>query len=149
MITDAVIDPSSKGNIETFVVKDNAPIAFYIINSDIDHNNIYIENYYYRTISNRTAKVRCRDFKYNSNTGIRIVPNKLYGKLKATDKINDCLFIYDIKYRLHTNAGEEDRLMRFAFKIVPEDEYIMYQNIEVKPVIDDGNEIKRPKKVDS
>ena len=145
VISNAVIDPSSNGNIETYIVKDNAKIGFYIINSKINPQDVYIQNYYYMPIGNRNAKIRCRDYRYNIFGTYNIAPDKVYGNLKSTDKKSDCLFIYQIDYKI---SGEEDnKTLTFAYKIVSDDEFVMYQNMEIKPVIEKDGEIKRPKKV--
>ena len=44
---------------------------------------------------------------------------------------------------------DETRLKKFAFKIVSDKEYEMYQNVEKPFDIDDGKEIRRPKKVEN
>lgn len=145
VISNAVIDPSSKGNIETYIVKDNAKIGFYIINNKINPQDVYIQNYYYMPIGNRNAKIRCRDYRYNIFGTYNIAPDKVYGNLKSTDKLSDCLFIYQIDYKI--SGEEENKTLTFAYKIVSDDEFVMYQNMEIKPVIEQDGEIKRPKKV--
>lgn len=148
IVTHAVIDPLSKGNIETFIVKNNVPVSFYFINGNIVPESINIQNYYYRTLNNRTIKIRCRDYSYTGSSSFNIIPDKVFNMLKAINKLDDSLFIHEVAYKTRVNNSEEEKTLRFAFKIVTDQEYNMYKNMEEKPVIEESGEIKRPKKVD-
>ena len=149
VVSSAVIDPETKGNIETYIVKDNSKITFYIANANIDPHTTSLQNYYYRTINNKNVKIRCRDFLYNSNENLNIVPSSAFANLKASNVIDGCLFIYQIDYKTMSENGLEDKSKKFAFKIVSEKEYDMYHDIENKKHEDKNGEIKRPRKVDN
>ena len=53
VLTNAVIDPVTKNNISTYIVKDNVPISFNLVNNDILRENVHILNFYYRTYKNK------------------------------------------------------------------------------------------------
>lgn len=150
VITNAVIDPITKGNISTYIVKENAEVTFYFLSDLIDLSSIQIQNFYYRTINNRTVKVRCRDFAFNGHLTTTIIPDKTYSILKATNRLEDALFIYQIDYKVSNADTVEDKSVKFAFRIVSDKEYDMYKGMESKPVVEKNNgEIKRPKKVEN
>lgn len=93
-MTNAVIDPFSKSNLYTYIVKENVPISFNLVNINMTSGYALLKNYYYRTVKNRNVKIRCLDTLYFGGTDIHIVPSVAYGVLKATNRLNNCLFIF-------------------------------------------------------
>lgn len=151
-MTNAVIDPSTKDNIETYIVKDNIPIVFSLLNENMQPRQAILRNYYYTTFDGKNIKIRCLDTSYFGGTLIRIAPESIYEVLKVTNRLDDCLFIFEFEYVIKNRGVDERRLKKFAFKIASDKEYEMYQNIEKPLDIDDSPDIrrpKRPKKVDN
>lgn len=105
-----------------------------------------LRNYYYRSFDGKNIKIRCIDTSYFGGTLIRIVPENIYNVLKITNRLEDCLFIFEFEYIIKNQDKDETRLKKFAFKIVSNKEYEMYQNIEKPFDIDTGDEIRRPRK---
>lgn len=108
-----------------------------------------LRNYYYRTFDGKNIKIRCLDTSYFGGTVIKVVPESIYEVLKVTNRLDDCLFIFEFEYVVKSHEMDETRLRKFAFKIVSDKEYEMYQNVEKPFDIDDGKEIRRPKKVEN
>lgn len=105
-----------------------------------------LRNYYYRTFDGKNIKIRCLDTSYFGGTAIRIVPENIYEVLKVTNRLDDCLFIFEFEYIVKNHDEDETRLKKFAFKIASDKEYEMYQNIEKPFDIDEGEDIRRPRR---
>ena len=149
-MTNAVIDPFTKNNIVTYILKENSQVVFNIANFDINEHQAYLQSYYYRTIRNKNVKIRCNDRIYIGGTALEIVPKSTFNVLNATKKLNDCLFVFQFDYKIKNSDGLNDKRTEFAFKIVSDKEYDMYKDIQ-KPLLNNDEEgvIKRPKKVKS
>ena len=147
-MTNAVIDPFSKNNIYTYIVKENVPISFNLVNSKMSPRQALLKIFYYRTIKNKHIKIRCLDTFYAGGNDISIVPDAAFSVLKATNRLNGCLFIFQFEYKM---VGEdekiEDKTLQYAFKIVSDREYNMYKEMEEFNRIKAHNDsIIRPKK---
>lgn len=147
VLTNAVLDPTTKGNIETYIVKDNVDTVFSLFHGAEERRYATLRNYYYRPYKNKNLTIRCFDTTYFGGTAINIVPQKIYDVLKVTNRLEDCLFIFELEYDVkNDDEVVEKRKKKYAFKIVNEKDYEMYKNME-KPVIEeDDGVIKRPKK---
>lgn len=147
VLTNAVIDPFSKNNIYTYIVKENVPVSFNLVNVNVSPRQALLKIFYYRTIKNKNIKIRCLDTFYAGGHDISIVPDAAYSVLKATNRLNGCLFIFQFEY---TMVGEEDKIedktIQYAFKIVSDREYNMYKEMEEFNAIKAHNDsIVRPK----
>lgn len=137
--TNAVVDPITKGNIDAYVVKDNAEIYF-DFNDSIDKNSIILRCYYYFVYRNRKLLIRCFDANYTYLKDLHIAPESVYNILSMQKNIDKCLFIYDFSY-IENGANKTDR---YTFKVASKNEFNMYVNYENK--LQQDKEIKRPKK---
>lgn len=143
-----MIDPFTKDNIFTYIVKENVPISFNLVNVKMNPRQAILRNFYYRTVRNKNIKIRCLDTIYFGGNKINIVPNEAFSVLKATNRLNGCIFIFQFEYDLVENNKINNKVMQFAFKIVSEKEYKMYEDMEIFNKIKEKNEkIIRPKKV--
>ena len=79
---------------------------------------------------------------------MRIVPDAAYNVLKATNRLNGCLFIFQFEYKMVEDDGKiADKTLQYAFKIVSDREYNMYKEMEEFNKIKDHNDsIIRPRK---
>ena len=146
VFTNAVIDPITKNNIETYIVKDNTHVVFNLLNNIKEASEVTLHNYYYRMFRSKNIKIRCLDTLYFGGTAVEIIPQKTYNVLKLTNKLDACLFIFQFNYSINKNGVLENKEIKYAFKIVSEKEYDMYKNME-KPVVNiESGEIKRPRK---
>lgn len=141
VITNAVIDPFTKNNIDAYVVKDNAEIYF-TFNDSIDKSSIILRCYYYYVLKNRKLLIRCFDANYSYLQNLHVAPESVFNILSMQKKLDNCLFIYDISY-IENGANKTDR---YSFKVASKNEYNMYVNYEIKNAQD--KEIKRPRKQD-
>lgn len=127
---------------------------FSLLNENMQPRQAILRNYYYTTFDSKNIKIRCLDTLYFGGTSIQIVPKSIYEVLKVTNRLDNCLFIFEFEYLIKNRNGDDEdgtetRIQKVAFKIVSDKEYEMYQNIEKPFDIDDGNEIRRPKKVNN
>ena len=84
--------------------------------------------FYYRTIKNKSVKIRCLDTLYLGGNDISIVPDDAYSILKATNRLNGCIFIFNFEYKLADKDGKiYDKSIQYAFKIVSDREFRMYK----------------------
>lgn len=148
VLTNAVIDPFTKNNIFTYIVKENVPVSFNLVNSNMNPRQALLKIFYYRTIKNKNIKVRCLDTLYAGGTDMSIVPDAAFNVLKVTNRLNGCLFIFQFEYKV---VGEddkiEDKMLQYAFKIVSDREYNMYKEMEEFNAVKAHNDsIIRPKK---
>ena len=129
-------------------MKDNAEISFTLSNMSMQPFEALLRNYYYRTLNNKSIKIRCLDTLYFSGTNINIVPNAAYSILKATNRLNGCIFIFQFDYKvLDENSNIIDKTLNFAFKIVSDREFKMYKDMEEYNAVKAYNDrILRPKK---
>ena len=67
--------------------------------------------------------------------------------LKATNKMDDCLFVMQLDYNTIENNVEEGKERRFAFKIVSDKEYDMYKNMNLPVENEIDKESNGPRKV--
>lgn len=150
IMTNAVIDPFTKNNIVTYILKENSQVVFNLANASIDDHYANLQSFYYRTIRNKNVIIRCADRIYIGGTALEIVPKSTYNVLSATKKLNDCLFVYKFSYKINSSDELNEKTMEIAFKIVSDKEYDMYKDIE-KPLINNEEDgiIKRPKKIKS
>lgn len=147
VISNAVLHPITKINIPTYIVKENVPITISIRNHDTDSGNVLLKNYYFRNFKNKNIIIRCFDSLYVGGTEIGIIPNNAYGVLKATNKLDGCLFMFDVIYKVKEGDKEKEKIVQVPFKIVSEKEYDMYNEMEKKIEVDKENGvIKKPKK---
>ena len=147
-MTNAVIDPFTKNNIFTYIVKENVPISFNLVNSKMDPRQALLKIFYYRTIKNKHIKIRCLDTIYAGGNDISIVPDAAFSVLKATNRLNGCLFIFQFEYKMVEDDGKiADKTLQYAFKIVSDREYNMYKEMEEFNAVKAHNDsIIRPKK---
>lgn len=131
--------------MSTYVVKENVPIFFSMVNHDIDSANVLFKNYYYRTIKNKNIKIRCVDTIYYGGALTNIVPNEAYTVLKATNRLYGCTFIVELTYRVNENKKLSEKVTEFAFKILSEKEFNMYKKMEDAKKVEKET-IVRPKK---
>ena len=110
----------------------------------MDPRRALLKNFYYSTVKNKNVKIRCIDKLYFGGTDIQIVPEAAYSILKATNRLNNCLFIFQLDYTVNENNGPTDKSIQYAFKIVSEKEFNMYKDMENAARAKD---IIRPKKV--
>ena len=156
VLTNAVIDPSTKNNINTYIVKDNVSISFNLANADMNRDGVSLRNYYYRKVKNKNTIIRCCDMVYPSGKLISVIPNRTYERLSSKRRLDSCLIIIRLEYDIKaiqfgpvTNDERVNKSEEFAFKIVSEDEFNMYKKMEEEKIKkDEGNEIKRPRKHD-
>ena len=147
VLTSAVIDPKTKSNITTYITKDNVPIKFNLVNHEIDSNQSILRIYYYRTVRNKAVKIRCLDTIYFGGSVLNLVPASLFNVLRATNRLNSCLFMYDFEYKTSNKKETADKNMVYAFKVVTDKEDEMYKALEKAKNQDEENGvILRPKK---
>lgn len=148
MLTNAVIDPFTKSNIYTYIVKENVSVSFNLVNTNMMPREALLKLFYYRTIKNKSVKIRCLDTLYLGGNDISIVPDDAYSILKATNRLNGCIFIFNFEYKLADKDGKiYDKSIQYAFKIVSEREFRMYKDMEEFNAIKAYNDsIIRPKK---
>ena len=149
VLTNAVIDPLTKGNLITYIFKEeDVPISFNLPNTKMLPDKTILKIFYYRQIKNKNIKVRCLDKVYKSGTNINLMPINIYNILKATNRLYNSIIIYQFDYVLYENDEESNKTMQFAFKIVSEKEFDMYKEIGInaKPKAVEET-ILRPKKV--
>lgn len=149
VLTNAVIDPFTKNNIYTYIVKENVPVSFNLVNNIMTPRQTILRIYYYRNLKNKSVKVRCLDTLYMGGEYINIVPEETFSVLKATNRLNSCIFIFQFDYKM---VGEKDSIndktMQYAFKIVSDREFKMYKDMEEFNAIKAYNDsIVRPKKI--
>lgn len=143
-----MIDPFTKSNIYTYIVKENVPISFNLVNNKMNPRQALLKIFYYRTLKNKSIKIRCLDTIYNGGNDISIVPDATFSVLKATNRLNGCIFVFNFDYKMVENGGNiTDKSLQYAFKIVSEREYKMYKDMEEFNAIKMYNDsIIRPKK---
>ncbi len=156
VLTNAVIDPVTKNNISTYIVKDNVPISFNLVNNDILRENVHILNFYYRTYKNKSLIIRCFEGTYVGGKDINLIPLKTYEYLSTKKGLNDYLIIFRLNYNIKQNQfgprNEDENPVKtaeFAFKIVSNEEFDMYKKMEVekeKNKYEEDGVIKRPRK---
>ena len=148
VLTNAVIDPFTKSNIYTYIVKENVSISFNLVNTNMDPRQALLKLYYYRTIKNKSLKIRCLDTFYSGGNDISIVPDSAFSILKATNRLNGCIFIFNFEYKIVDKDGKIlDKSIQYAFKIVSDREYKMYKDMEAFNAAKAYNDsIIRPKK---
>lgn len=143
IVTSAVVDPMTKGNIDTYVIRDNIKVSFSVANHNIDSKKVIVKNYYYRTFKGKNIKIRIKDMPLISGSLVDIVPDFTYNVLEATKRLTNSLFIFEFDYELN---GEE-KVTKFAFKFGTDKEYEMYKEMESTKEEDEGGTIKRPKAI--
>ena len=149
MLTNAVIDPFTKSNIYTYIVNENVPISFNLVNTNMNPRQALLKIFYYRTIKNKNIKIRCLDTLYLGGGDIKIVPDAAFNVLKATHRLNSCIFIFNFEYKV-VNADKQivDKSIQYAFKIVSDREYKLYKDMEEFNAVKAYNDsIIRPKNV--
>ncbi len=156
VLTNAVINPVTNNNISTYIVKDNVPISFNLVNNDINRDNVHILNFYYKNYKNKSLIIRCFEGTYVGGKDINVIPNKIYEYLTDKKGLNDYLIIFRLNYSIRQNQfgpiNEDEnpvKNMEFAFKIVSSEEFDMYKKMEAereKNNIEESGVIKRPKK---
>ena len=118
VLTNAVIDPSTKNNISTYIVKGNVPISFNLANADMNRDGVNLRVFYYRKIKNRNTINRCCDIVYPSGKEINIIPSFTYDRLKAKNWLSNCLIIirleYDIKAIQFGPVKNDERVNKSA-----------------------------------
>lgn len=149
MLTNAVIDPFTKSNIYTYIVRENVPISFNLVNTNMSPRQALLKIYYYRSIKNKNIKIRCLDTLYSSGKDINIVPEAAFTVLKATNRLNACIFIFNFEYKIVDKDKQiVDKTIQYSFKIVSDREYKMYKDMEEFNAIKAYNDsIIRPKKL--
>lgn len=154
VLTNAVIDPYTKNNISTYIVKGNVPISFNLANADMNREGVKLRVFYYRKLKNRNTLNRCCDIVYPSGKEINIIPSFTYEKLKSKNWLSNCIIIIRLEYDIKAlqfgpvkNDVRVNKSAEFAFKIVSEDEFNMYKKMEEEKIVEEENgEIKRPKR---
>lgn len=152
VISNAVLDPYTRENIVTMIVKDNLKIKFRLLDYKVVPESLVIENYYYTSYNDQNIKIKCIDRKYIAGENVDIIPKKIYDILLVKKKLNKCLFVQNICYdkKIYDEKdnviGIEKENYRFNFKIVDEKEFDAYKNLTKKIVIKNDT-IKKPKKV--
>ena len=156
VLTNAVIDPVTKNNISTYIVKDNVPISFNLANNDIVRDHVHILNFYYRNYKNKNLIIRCFEGTYVGGKDINLIPYKTYEYLSTKKGLNDYLIIIRLNYNIKQNQfgpiNEDEstvKTIEFAFKIVSNEEFEMYKKMEAekeKNKDEEGGVIKRPRK---
>ena len=149
VLTNAVIDPFTKNNIYTYIVKDNVPVSFNLVSSKMSPRQALLRIFYYRTIKNKNIKIRCLDTLYSGGKDISIVPDEAFSVLKATNRLNGCTFIFSFDYKV-VDKDEQivDKTLQYAFKIVSEREYKMYKDMEEFNAVKAYNDsIIKPKRI--
>lgn len=148
-MTNAVIDPSTKNNIYTYIVKENVPISFNLVSTQMDPRQALLRIFYYRNIKNKNVKIRCLDTIYFGGNDIKIVPEAVFSILKATNRLHSCIFIFNFEYKVVDDSNQiVDKTLQYAFKIVSDREYKMYKDMEEFNAAKAYNDsIIRPKKV--
>lgn len=148
-MTNAVIDPFTKNNIYTYIVKENVPISFNLVSTQMDPRQALLRIFYYRNIKNKNVKIRCLDTIYFGGNDIKIVPEAVFSILKATNRLHGCIFIFNFEYKVVDDSKQiVDKTLQYAFKIVSDREYKMYKDMEEFNAAKAYNDsIIRPKKV--
>ena len=149
VLTNAVIDPFTKSNLYTYIVKENVPISFNLVNTNMNPRQALLKIFYYRTIKNKNIKIRCLDTLYLGGGDIKIVPDAAFNVLKATHRLNSCIFIFNFEYKV-VNADKQivDKNIQYAFKIVSDREYKLYKDMEEFNAVKAYNDsIIKPKKI--
>lgn len=124
-------------------------VRFNFANQKIVSEFAMVDSYYYAPYKNKNIKIRCRDTVCVPGMPMSIVQNNFYALLKATERLSNCLFVYDIKYSVKENDKTVDKTQSFYFMIVTDKEFEAYKVVSPKKdnnLTKDG-EIKRPKKV--
>ena len=138
VMSNAVLDPYTRENIMTMIVKDNLKIKFRILDYKVDVNTLFIENYYYTSYKDKNIKIKCIDSKYIANEFVDIVPKNIYDLLLVKKNLNKCLFVQNINYEKNIYdeknnvIGTKKESYRFNFKIVDEKEFNAYKNLTKK-----------------
>lgn len=155
VLTNAVIDPVTKNNISTYIVKSNVPISFNLANADINRESVKILNFYYRNYKNKNLIIRCFEGVYTGGTDVNVIPMQTYDYLTTKKKLNNCLIMYKLNYDVKPiqfgptkNEDVINKSVEFAFKIVSDEEFDMYKKMEEEKeiVTNDEGVIKRPRK---
>ena len=144
-----MIDPFTKSNIYTYIVRENVPISFNLVNTNMSPRQALLRIFYYRTIKNKNIKIRCLDTIYVGGKDISIVPEDAFTVLKATNRLNSCIFIFNFEYKV-VNKDKQiaDKSVQYAFKIVSDREFKMYKDMEEFNAVKAYNDsIIRPKKL--
>ena len=144
-----MIDPFTKSNIYTYIVREHVPISFNLVNTNMSPRQALLRIFYYRTIKNKNIKIRCLDTIYVGGKDISIVPEDAFTVLKATNRLNSCIFIFNFEYKV-VNKDKQiaDKSVQYAFKIVSEREFKMYKDMEEFNAVKAYNDsIIRPKKL--
>lgn len=149
MLTNAVIDPFTKSNIFTYIVKENVSISFNLVNTNMYPRQALLKLYYYRIVKNKSVKIRCLDTLYSGGDEISIVPDSAFSILKATNRLNGCIFIFNFEYKVaNIDSKIVDKSIQYAFKIVSDREFKMYKDMEDFNAAKAYNDsIIRPKKI--
>lgn len=150
ILTDAVIDPITKNNIDTYILKDNMKVSFSFSNHNLKSDAIVLSHYYLTTLKSKVLKIRCRDTAYVPGIELDVVPPIAYAVLKATGRIDDCIFVYNVTYTTENNGEKVEKTQNIYFKVVSEKEYNAYRSMkhlnEETVETKETGEIKRPKK---
>lgn len=147
IVIDTIIDPITKDNVKTYILKDNQPISFNFANYEVVSKQAFVENYYYTQYNNKNIKLRSREFEYTPGTELMAVRDETFVPLKATGRLNDCLFKYTLSYDVLTNGTTKNGETTFYIMIVPASEYDAYKKtITVEEETVKSGEVKRPKK---
>lgn len=154
VLTDAVINPVTKNNISTYMVKNNVPISFNLANADINRDSVHLQNYYYRTYKNKNLTIRCFDGIYVGGKDVNVLPSQVYDYLESKKKLNNNLIMLKLNYSVKplqfgptNDENAVNKSVEFAFKIVSDEEFEMYRKMEEeKHKEENETEIRRPRK---
>ena len=153
LLTNAVIDPVTKNNISTYMVKKNVPISFNLANADINRSSVHLSNFYYRTYKNKNLIIRCFETIYQGGKDVNVLPTQVYDYLDSKKKSNINLIVFRLNYNVKpiqfgpTKSEESiNKSVEFAFKIVSDEEFDMYKKMEEEKNKEKENVIRRPKK---
>ena len=81
------------------------------------------------------------DKLYIPGTEVSIVADTNYQVLKATKRLDNCLFIFDINYTVKENNKSVDKKQGFYFMIVSDKEFEMYKSMTNSKEENDVDEI--------
>ena len=154
VLTNAVINPVTKNNISTYMVKNNVPISFNLANADISRETVHLLNFYYKPYKNKNLLIRCYESIYSGGKDINVLPNQVYEYLSSKKKLSNNIIIFRLNYNVKpiqfgpTKSEESiNKSVEFAFKIVSDEEFEMYKKMEEeKTLVEDDKVIRRPKK---
>ena len=153
VLTNAVIDPVSKNNIRTYMVKNNVPISFNLANADINRDSVYLSNFYYRTYKNKNLIIKCYEAMYHGGKDVNVLPTRVYDYLDSKKKSNINIIVFRLNYNVKPiqfgpvkNDEAISKSVEFAFKIVSDEEFDMYKKMEETKNEEEEKVIKRPKR---